>query len=357
MGLPSIVIAFRSTAAEAIGRSQKGTVGILLKDSMNTGGMTLTNVTQIPGKWTKENQAYVKQAFTGYVTAPKRVVCYVIDTGNAEDGLAAALEYMSTQPIDYLVGMPDLGNEDANTIASWVGTQRDNYHSIVKAVLPNLAADREAIINFTATGITTQSGMYDAAGYCARIAGMLAGCPMTISVTFAALPEVMQIDRMTAEEMDRAIDAGKLILMHDGSKVKIARGVNSLVTTTQDKGAQFKKIKIVEALDMIDHDIRITAQDSYIGKYANSYDNKLLLISAIKGYLLTLENDGILERGSAAVEIDVQAQEAYLQGIGIDTSALTEQEIKEYNTADKVFLRAEIKVLDTIEEITLNIAI
>lgn len=357
MGLPSITIAFKSTAAAAISRSQKGTVGIILSDSASTGGHSLTNATQIPDSWTEVNQEYVQMAFTGYVTAPKKVLVYVINTGDEEDGVVKALDYMSTQSVDYLVGMPDISAEFAQLIFNWAISQRDNYHSIVKVVLPEVTADREAVINFTTTGIVTASGTYTAAGFCSRIAGMLAGCPMTISVTYATVPEVLNIDRLTAEEMDTAIDQGELILMHDGSKVKIARGVNSLVTTTQDKGAQFKKIKLVEAMDMIGHDIRQTAQDAYIGKYANSYDNKLLLISAIKGYLLSLENEGILEKGTSVVGIDVAAQEAYLVGIGVDTSELTEQQIKEYNTGDKVFLTAKITILDTIEEITLNITI
>ena len=51
------------------------------------------------------------------------------------------------------------------------------------------------------------------------------------------------------------------------------------------------------------------------------------------------------------------AQEAYLQSVGTDTSKMSQQEIKEANTADKVFLEASIKILDAIEDISLNITI
>ena len=180
---------------------------------------------------------------------------------------------------------------------------------------------------------------------------------MTISCTYAPLAEVSDIVRLTRAEMDAAINAGKFILFHDGEKVKVGRGVNSLQTTTQDKGDAWKKIKLVEVMDMIQTDIRTTAQDSYIGKYANSYDNKCLLISAIKGYLTSLEQAGILRAGSSSVGIDTAAQEAYLQSTGVDTSKLSEQEIKEANTGDKVFLQASIQILDAIEDINLNITI
>ena len=45
------------------------------------------------------------------------------------------------------------------------------------------------------------------------------------------------------------------------------------------------------------------------------------------------------------------------QSVGTDTSKMSQQEIKEANTADKVFLEASIKILDAIEDINLNITI
>jgi hypothetical protein len=121
--------------------------------------------------------------------------------------------------------------------------------------------------------------------------------------------------------------------------------------------AAFKKIKIVEAVDMMNSDIRTTAQDSYIGKYANSYDNKCLLVTAVKGYLRRLESDGVLETETSSVEIDIEAQENYLISIGTDTSGMKEQEIKEANTGDKVYLMATVTILDAIEDIDLAITI
>lgn len=163
--------------------------------------------------------------------------------------------------------------------------------------------------------------------------------------------------RLTREAMDAAVDAGKFILFHDGEKVKVARGVNSLQTTTQDKGDAWKKIKMVEVMDMIRPTSGPRPRTPTFGKYANSYDNKCLLVTAIKGYLVGLEQSGILQAGSSSVGIDLARQEAYLQSVGTDTSKMSQQEIKEANTADKVFLEASIKILDAIEDINLNITI
>lgn len=112
-------------------------------------------------------------------------------------------------------------------------------------------------------------------------------------------------------------------------------------------------------MHMIHDDIKKVSEDSYLGKYANSYDNKCLLVTAIQIYYLDqLVLVGILANSyDNKVYIDVDQQTNYLKSIGVDVESLNEQELKEYNTKDKVFLASHIKILDAIEDITLDIAI
>ena len=354
MGLPSIDITFKTLGMTAIQRSQKGIVAVILEDAAGAGAHIMTNVTDIPSALGAENRAYLERAFTGYVNPPRKVIAYVVD--GTEKTLDDALAYFATQQFDYLVGAPDTESADAQKIASWVKSERANKHT-VKAVLPGTAADSEAVVNFTTGGIRLGEASVTTAAFCSRIAGLIAGTPMTISCTYAPLAEVSDVTRLTKEQLDTAIDSGEFVLFHDGEKVKVGRGVNSLKTTSQEKGEAFKKIKIVEAMDMIQNYIRMTAEDGYIGKYANSYDNKCLLIMAVKGYLEELERSGILETGTSVVELDLAAQENYLKSKGIDTSDMSEQQIKEANTDAKVFLRARVSILDAIEDIVLPITI
>lgn len=351
-GLPNINISFTSAAAATAARSQRGVVAVILKDAAEAGAHVMTSKSQIPSGLSAGNQTYLEQAFLGYVTPPRKVIAYVLAT-DAED-YTAALSYFATQQFDYIVGAPDCTGAQATAIAAWIATQRAAA-AIYKAVLPDTAADSEAIVNFTSDGMTDGTTTWTTAQFCARIAGIIAGTPITIACTYAPVAELTDITRLTKSEMDAAVAAGKLILMYDGEKVKVARGVNSLTTTTATKGESFKKIKVVEAVDMIRKDITTTVQDTYIGKYANSYDNKCVLVAAIQDYFLTLERAGVLEEGRSSVGIDVDAQEAYLQDQDVDTSALSEQQIKEYDTNDQVFLKATISILDAIEDIALAI--
>ena len=234
MGLPNINIAFKSTAASAVERSEKGVVALIIKDAKENGGHAYTNASQIPATLGTDNQAYIQRAFTGYVNPPRQVLVYVLPA--AAEALTDALTWLATQTFDYLAGPPDCTETEATAIAAWIAGRRSSDAAICKAVLPNKAADSEAVVNFATGDILVGTSEFTTAEYCSRIAGLIAGTPMTISCTYAPLPEVSDVGRLTREAMDAAVDAGKFILFHDGEKVKVARGVNSLQTTTQDKG-------------------------------------------------------------------------------------------------------------------------
>lgn len=141
----------------------------------------------------------------------------------------------------------------------------------------------------------------------------------------------------------------------------MSRAVNSLITTTQGKQEGYQTIKIVDVMDMIYDDIRNTAQDSYIGKYTNDYDNKCLLITAITGYLKQLEADRLLQRDYSLVDIDVEAVKNYQLSNGLYTKEeladMSDLEIKKLDTKKKVFLKAQIKILDAMEDIILPVSI
>lgn len=388
---PKIFVRFQELGISAISRGTKGTVAIIVRDAVALDPFVLTQATQTPTKLGVANQNYIKRAFLGYVDPPKKVIVYTIpaagatalaeedvevenaesaetegteaegtETEGAETGvisaLAAALTYFSSQDFDYLVGPADCTPEEAAEIASWIKTQRTMKAVKHKAVLPKYKADYCGVVNFTTEKLYAGEVVYTTAEYCSRIAGLLAGTPMKIAGTYAPLTDLTDVSRLTTEEENEAVGNGELIAIWDGRKAKLNRAVTSLVTTTEGMLDSFKKIKIVEIMDLIRTDIHITAEDEYIGKFANTYDNKLLLVTAIRGYFAGLERDGLVQPGYT-VEIDVDAQEQWLQSQGTDTSEMSVQEIKEANTGTHVFLKVRCKILDAIEDIDIVVEI
>lgn len=364
MGAPSVNIAFIEKSATAIQRGERGIIAMLLKESeVEKADYTVYSVTDIPETLSESNKAAVKQALIGYQTAPKKILLHLITSASVETtGYTDALSYFATQKWDYLA-IPTVETDSKTTmVASWIKNQR-TAGMTYKAVLPNSVSDSEGIVN-VASGCINVDKKYSAEDMCARVAGIICGTPLTMSCTYAPLTEMTDCDRMSAADLDTAVDAGKFVFMWDGEKVKVCRAVNSFVTTTGNKGDSFKKIKVVDAMDMIKDDIRMTAQDSYIGKYANSYDNKCLLVTAVNSYFAGLVRDGVLSSG--ACEIDVDAQRNYFVGkggtvvVGGEEKALedcSDDDIKKGNTGSKVYLKAVVSILDAIEDIDLNIYI
>ena len=180
---------------------------------------------------------------------------------------------------------------------------------------------------------------------------------MTISATYAPLSEVIDCDKYDLDENDEKVNNGEFFIWYDGTKYKMSRAVNSLVTTTEGKQEGYQTIKIVDIMDMIYDDIRTTAQDSYIGKYANTYDNKCLLIMAITGYLKELEGEGLLQANYSTVELDTEAIKNYQMQNGQYTkdelADMSDDEINQLDTKKKVFLKGKIKIIDAMEDIEL----
>ena len=355
LNAPTFSLTFKELGTTATVRGNKGIVAIIVRDAADLNPVVLTQAGQIPTALSADVQAYIARAFLGYVAPPQKVIVYVL----AEDGdITAALNYMESVDFDYLAGPMECSEADAKAMADWVKAQRKTNFSKAKAVLPNHAGDDPGIINFSNAVLVGGGKQFTAAEYCARIAGLIAGTPMHCSATYAPLPELTNCDRMTKAERDAAVAAGKLFAFWDGRKAKLCRAVNSLVTTDEAAGIldSFKKIKKVEVMDLIRSDVRCTVEDEFIGKYANNYDNKMLLVASLRGYFESLYADQLVQEGYT-VDLDLAAIEEYLSKAGKDTSGMSEQELRKADTDAHIFLIIRCRILDAIEDATIKIEI
>lgn len=74
-----------------------------------------------------------------------------------------------------------------------------------------------------------------------------------------------------------------------------------------------------------------------------------------RGLEATEGGKGWLKADSSTMEINVAKQKQYLESIGVDTSEMDEQAIKEANTGSHVFLKGTISILDAIEDVDIFI--
>lgn len=178
------------------------------------------------------------------------------------------------------------------------------------------------IVNLTVGG-TVGTIDYSSSEYAPYIAGLIAGTPINRSTTYlqVSLDDVNR--RYRNSEVVTALGKGSLVLIHDGEKVKIESGI-----TTSGL-----KIRSARARIAIATDIEKTARDNYIGRINNDEDGQFALISAIKVYLETLEQNGVLT--DIVVTLDpIRA-----------------------SVGDQVFLAISYRELDSMERIFLSITV
>ena len=181
MGAPSIDISFIEKGISAVTRSERGIVMLWVKDKLPlscTNPVTVIVESDIPEGLSKETTEQVKLAMTGYTNAPKKILVYCMETGmdtgedtgtggsedletglnlegiqtttdSIEAGYKKAMEASETIKFDYLA-IPTVETDGkTEDVATWVKSMRSNKKKKIKAVLPNVAADNEGIINFT----------------------------------------------------------------------------------------------------------------------------------------------------------------------------------------------------------------
>lgn len=356
MGLPEISITFSKKASNAIKRSGRGMVVLILNDQTKEQPLSPypSSDNVMAEDWTKKSHEYIGMVFAG---APAAVVAVRAVANDGGINLTETLNLIRSLPFDYLC-YPEYMDSQMETLKRFL-MERRACGGKAKAVLPNCGADYEGIINFATQRVsviwpeTEELITYTAAEYSLRIAGLLAGISLTQSSTYCVLPEVVDIS--FCDNPGAEVDEGKLILIHDGENFKIARGVTSLKTVSNDHPEDFKKIKILEGTDIIKSDIYGTFEDEYVGKVNNTYDNKQMLIGAINGYFTKLYGTVLDPDADNFVEIDRERNQKYLESKGIDTEEMKEQEIKEANTGSDVYLSGRIKLLDAVEDLNLTL--
>ena len=205
MGLPSFNFVFQSKGVSAIERSARGIVAVILRDDTEGQEQNVYNkIDEIDfTQWTEENYNYLKLIYEG---APSRVIAMRI--GTSVETYNDILRKLKDLKWNYLC-IPGIQAKDTTTIGAWIKQYRNDEKKTFKAVLPHYAGDHEGIINFTTEHITSAitGKKHSAAEYCARIAGILAGLPLSRSSTYFVLNDISEAE--TPDDPNDRINNGE----------------------------------------------------------------------------------------------------------------------------------------------------
>lgn len=220
-----------------------------------------------------------------------------------------------------------LRSEGKKIVAFMGGTTADDA-DIATGNTRSTGFNYEGIVNVGVSGVL-DGVTYSSAQVACYIAGLMGGQALKESLTYAKTVFDDVSPRLTNSQIISAINAGTLVLIHDGEKVIVEKGINTLTSLTVDQGSQWKKIKLIRIMDAIAMDTAKAGQDKYIGKVLNNEDGQVAVLNAIKNYFETLSPD--LLAPDFVVEVDTEKQATAL--------------------SDQFFWKYSAKLIDSMEQI------
>ncbi|SFE87871.1 phage tail sheath subtilisin-like domain-containing protein [Peptostreptococcus sp. D1] len=365
MGLPITKIDFVAKAEDTSRLLQRGVVAMLLKAN-STNVYTFKSYEEAKSKLATDKislqadgEKALEMIFRGATNRPYRVH---IAFCNVEEKIVESLQVFEGIKFDWIC-CPEFSAKNAE-ISKWVKDLNNDRNLEVKAVLSGEGFDSEYIVNFVGNKIVmdklgNKSNVeVSAALFTARVASALCGTPLTRAITNLELQDVASVERLTNAKYDELIEAGKLVIYNDWDKVRFGRGVNSL-TNLNGKTEDRKKILIIAKMHMWKREIKELINEKYLGAMQNGINEKMLLITSIKQYNAELVKMGVIlaSTSESDVDIDVVAQENYLKTIkNIDTSNMSEKDIRHANTGSNVFLKADLSFTDAMEDIQVTVS-
>ncbi len=356
IGLPQIRIDFKEAIRRTTLKAGRGIVAIILKDSQSTGVHEVYDLDDIPKQLNETNKTYLSYVLEGFGAKPSKVIAYVLNTEESED-IQLALDYFEGTEFNIMTA-PYEDNEGLVKVEAYINKLCGlgvEVFGVLGAKTPKPTTENIIYVTFEDAKIEEKT--LTSKELAIIVTGMVAGCPNPLSLTYATVPLITEIPKLTKDVLNTRIGNGEIVLFKEAGEIRIARGVTSFTQDAESKGYAYKKIKTVSTIKQIKNDIRLNLVKNYIGKVPNSYENKLLLIGVISEYLRELSELQLIE-ANFDVQIDLEAQKKYLkETLSQAVNDMTEKEILEANTKDQVFISISLKLLDSIENVDIVVNI
>ena len=379
IGLPKVDVIFKGLANTAVVRSGRGIACLIIKD--NTGMDTLELKAKKESLVNEENlrvksvitedkilkqyKGFTEVESTDYTEENYKIIedvflteinkLYVIKIPN--DKTFEDVKPFIKKDINWIAYIGET-REEQKKLADFVKLENKSRSKRLKAICYNLQeaeADDMHIVNFVNASVIKADGK-SLVGYkyLGRLLGVLAGCRMDMSVTYNILSDLNSVEQIgDTDAINEAIGKGKFVLINDDDGVRIARGVNSLQKNDKEHTEDMKYITIVEAMDLIYEDIINTFKQVYLGRFKNSYDNQVLFISAINSYFRDLAREEILDPNYNNISfVDIEKQrETWIENGKLEATNWTDIQVKDNTFRTNVYLQANVKFLNAMEDL------
>ncbi len=163
----------------------------------------------------------------------------------------------------------------------------------------------EAITNVGVSGIY-EGVKYSPAETACYIAGLATGKGINESICNEETIFEDVEPKLSKDEVNACLAAGTLVFVNEDQNVIVVDDINTLKNYNSEQSKSLGYIRAVKFLYAVDEDTS-TKRSDFIGKLTNDDIGQKVVISALKKYFETLQNDGIISDFTVEIDKDLQA--------------------------------------------------
>ena len=227
---------------------------------------------------------------------------YVYDLGSSTGAktVADALGAFESYEFNVLCAYTDTA-VDVTSYITKVKSWRDDVGKKCQVVVYNqstTAPDHEGVINVVSTVAEASASTNTAKAYelVAWVAGAEAGCQINQSITNKKYNgELTILTPKTQSQLATCLTSGQFVFHLSYGDVCVLEDINSLTTTTTDKGEDFKYNQTIRVIDQIANDIAKLFNTKYLGKIPNNASGRVSLWADIVAHHRELETMQAIE--------------------------------------------------------------
>lgn len=202
------------------------------------------------------------------------------------------------------------------------------------------AADHEGVVSVL-NGVTLDGGEELTAKDSVYWYGAAYANAITNSLTYAEYPGAIDCERLSHEEIVKALRDGHIVYTYnegaDGvDKVVVEQDINTFRSFTPIKNQDFRKNKIVRQMDIVSNNVQHIFSRFFIGKVDNNENGRNLF----KGQVMTVILDPLVRRG--AIE-PYSPDDIHLQQGAEKDAVLATMGLKFIDAMEKLYMTVECK--------------
>lgn len=122
------------------------------------------------------------------------------------------------------------------------------------------------------------------------VTGAEAGCQLGKDLTNKVYDGDFEVDTdYTQSQLAEALKAGKFVFHQVGEEVRVLEDINTLVTTDDVEGDDFKSNQTVRVIDQIANDVAVEFNTKFLGVIPNNDSGRISLRQSVVQYCRELE--------------------------------------------------------------------